>query len=52
LSRGEWSVRSETRTELRADPQDFIITAELRAWEGEELVAEKRWEERIARDHM
>ncbi|RXV58535.1 peptidase S15 [Roseovarius sp. A46] len=52
LSRGDWSVRSETRTELRADAQDFIVTAELRAWEGDDLVAEKRWEERIARDHM
>lgn len=52
LSRGDWSVRSETRTELRADTRDFIVTAELRAWDGDDLVAEKRWEKRIARDHM
>jgi len=52
LSRGDWSVRSQTRTTLRADATDFIVTAEMRAWEGETLVAEKHWEERIARDNM
>ncbi len=52
FSRGDWSVRTETRTLLRADKHDFIITAGLRAWEGEELVAEEQWEERIPRDHM
>ena len=52
LSRGDWSVRSETRTTLRADAKDFIITAQLRAWEGEELIAEKNWENRIPRDHL
>jgi catechol 2,3-dioxygenase-like lactoylglutathione lyase family enzyme len=52
LSRGDWSVRSETSTMLRGVADDFIITAELRAWEGDDLIVEKRWEERIARDHM
>jgi hypothetical protein len=52
LSRGDWSARSETSTMLRGDADDFIITAELRAWEGDDLIVEKRWEERIARDHL
>jgi predicted acyl esterase len=52
LSRGDWAVRSETSTTLRADADDFIITAELRAWDGDTLVAEKHWDERIARDNM
>ncbi|WP_372612799.1 CocE/NonD family hydrolase [Aquicoccus sp.] len=52
LRRGDWSVRSVTQTSLRGDENDFIITATLRAWEGETLVAEKQWEERIARDHL
>ncbi|MCB1357666.1 MAG: CocE/NonD family hydrolase [Maritimibacter sp.] len=52
LGREGWSVRSETRTHLRADATDFIITAELRAWEGEALVVEKQWDTRVPRDHM
>ncbi len=52
LSRGDWAVRSETSTTLRADARDFIITAALRAWEGDTLVAEKHWDARSARDHM
>ena len=52
LSRGDWSIRSETTTLLRADASDFIISAELRAWEDDSLVVEKLWEERIPRDHM
>ena len=52
LSRGDWSVRTETRTHLRADSGDFFISAELRAWEGDALVADKRWEERVPRDHL
>jgi len=52
LSRGDWSVRSETRTLLRADSNNFIITAELSAWEGDTLVLEKQWEERVLRDHL
>jgi len=52
LSRGDWSVRSETSTTLRGDAEGFIVTAELRAWEADSLIVEKRWEARIARDHM
>jgi len=52
LSRGDWSVRSETRTMLRAESDDFIITADLQAWEGDVLIAQHHWEERIPRDHM
>jgi len=52
LSRGEWSVRSETETLLRADADAFIIEARLSAFEGGTLIFEKHWSERIARDHM
>lgn len=52
LSRDAWSVRSETCTSLRTDPDNFIIEAELRAWEGDDLILERHWEERIPRDHM
>lgn len=52
LSRDNWSIRSETRTTLRADPNAFIIEAHLRAWEGDELVVEKHWEERVPHDNV
>jgi len=50
LSRGDWTIRSLTETALTADHDAFRIEARLRAWEGDQLVLEKRWDERIARD--
>lgn len=52
LSRGDWSVRSETQTTLSAGPETFIVQARLRAWEGDTLIEEAEWNERIPRDHM
>ena len=52
MSRGDWSVRSQTETTLTADRDNFVIRARLRAWEGDTLVTEQTWDERIARDHV
>jgi len=52
LERGDWSVLSKTETRLTADAADFIIEARLRAWEGDALIFEETWNERIPRDHM
>jgi hypothetical protein len=49
LKRGAWSMRSETQTELTSDAERFRIRARMRVWLGEEMVAEKEWDERIAR---
>jgi len=49
LSRGSWSMRSETHTELTADHDSFRIRASMRVWHGEDLVAEKDWDEKIGR---
>jgi len=51
LSRANWSVRSETETELSADRDAYVIRARLRAWEGDDLIKEIEWNERIARNH-
>jgi len=32
-----------------SDAEEFCLRAELRAWEGEVLVFERRWDERIPR---
>ncbi len=52
LERGDWSMLSQTETRLTADAEAFIIEARMRAWEGDTLVAEERWNERIPRDHV
>ena len=52
MRRGDWSVRIETTSELTADATHFHLKAGLRAWEGEELVTERSWDERIARDNL
>lgn len=50
--RGDWSVRTTTRTVLTCDPEYFYIHAELDAWEGERRVVSKNWDRTIARDHL
>jgi hypothetical protein len=50
LSRDEWTTRTLTETTLTADPDAFRIEARLRAWEGDQLVHDESWDERIARD--
>lgn len=50
LSRGDWNVRTETKTKLTCCPTDFRISARMRAWEGDELVEDLTWEEMIPRD--
>jgi hypothetical protein len=48
--RGDWSTRVETRCVLTATREAFRLQAGLRAFAGEECVAERSWDERIARD--
>ena len=52
LSRGEWSVRTETGHEMRADADRFYLRAWLRAFEGGQTFAEREWDESIPRDLM
>lgn len=51
-SRGEWSTRTETRTRLTADSAFFYLEASLEAFEGETLIFEREWIDKIARDCM
>jgi putative CocE/NonD family hydrolase len=52
LSRGDWKILTRTQTTLTSDKDDFIVSARLRAWEGEVLVHEQHWNERIPRNHV
>ncbi|RWB01111.1 CocE/NonD family hydrolase [Mesorhizobium sp.] len=49
LSRNGWSVRTETSAEVRSDAQSFMVNARIEAYEGEKLVFERNFEEKIPR---
>lgn len=50
FQRGDWSVRTTTRTVLTADTTHFRIHAELDAYEGEKRIYSQNWERIIPRD--
>ncbi len=50
LSWDEASVRTESRAMLRSDPERWHLEIELEVFDGDERVAERRWERTTARD--
>ncbi len=53
MERGDWSIRTEAESEMRCDAENFYIKATVRAYEGEELVNQRDWDEiAIPRDHI
>ncbi|MCA1790494.1 MAG: CocE/NonD family hydrolase [Thioalkalivibrio sp.] len=48
--RGDWRVRTVTRTVLSSTPDQFIIHAQLDAFEGERRVYSRNWDVSIPRD--
>jgi hypothetical protein len=53
MHRGDWSIRTESESEMRCDAENFYIKATVRAYEGDELINERNWDEiAIPRDHM
>jgi len=53
MNRGDWSIRTEAESEMRCDADNFYIKATVRAYEGEELVNERNWDEMtIPRDNI
>jgi hypothetical protein len=49
LSRNGWSVRTETFAEMRSDAQNFMLSARIEAYEGENLVFERDFEQTVPR---
>jgi uncharacterized protein len=49
LEREDWSIRTETHSTMRSDLTHFQITASLKAYEGDALVFERDWVDRIER---
>jgi predicted acyl esterase len=48
--RGDWRTRVETRSRMRASRDQFLIDAELDAYEGERRVFSRSWHATIPRD--
>ena len=52
LSRGEWGVTIEASSTMQADHDHFLVTTELRAFEGSRAIHAAAWSFRISRDHV
>jgi uncharacterized protein len=52
FERGDWRIRTETRTVMTSTKNKFLIRATLDAFEGEELVHRQSWDKEIPRDMM
>lgn len=50
FSRGDWSARTFTRTELTCTPTTFEVYAQLDAFEGDHRVFARNWQRNIPRD--
>ncbi|MCF6524402.1 CocE/NonD family hydrolase [Streptomyces sp. JJ36] len=50
--RGDWRVQTVTRTVLSCTRKDFVLHAELDAWEGGRRVFSKNWDHTVPRDHL
>jgi putative CocE/NonD family hydrolase len=49
LRRASWSVAVETEVRIACTKSEFLCTARLDAWEGEEQVFHRTWDERVPR---
>ncbi|CAL9436979.1 hypothetical protein SUDANB106_02192 [Streptomyces sp. enrichment culture] len=52
FSRGDWNVRTVTRTVLSCTEEEFVVDATLDGYEGERRVFSRTWNERLPRDHV
>jgi uncharacterized protein len=50
LAWDEVSVRTESRAMLRSDPDNWHLSIELEVYDGDEMIAERRWERTTPRD--
>jgi putative CocE/NonD family hydrolase len=50
FERGDWKIRTESRTHVTCTRREFVIRARLEAYEGDRRVFERDFEERVARN--
>lgn len=52
FARGDWDVSTVTRTKLTSTETDFLVHAQLDAYEGDRRVQSRNWTLTIPRDHQ
>ena len=52
MGRDDWQTSTEAKSSMTADAQAFHIKAELRTWEGDDLVFERTFQRSIPRNGM
>jgi uncharacterized protein len=52
LSREGWHIKTETRTVLTSDSENFLLRADLDAYEGDKRIHCQSWDSRIPRDFV
>ncbi|MEZ5888238.1 MAG: CocE/NonD family hydrolase [Paracoccaceae bacterium] len=52
LQRGDWQVRTEATGEMSATTDTLVTKARLTAWEGEAIVFQRDYEDRVPRVHL
>jgi len=50
MGREGWRIKVDIRTRMHSDREKFYLTGSLTAFENDVLVAEREWDETIARD--
>ena len=52
FERGDWRVSSRTHTRMTSTPSHFVVTAELEAREGDEVIHSQTWRREFARNQV
>jgi putative CocE/NonD family hydrolase len=52
FERGDWRVSSRTHTRMTSTPSHFVVTAELEAREGDEVIHSQTWRRELARNQV
>jgi hypothetical protein len=50
MSRGDWSIRTESESSFRCDAENFYISATVTAFESDQQINQRSWEKAIKRD--
>lgn len=50
LGRDDWSVRTETFARMWSDKETYYLTARIEAYEGDQLIFERDFDEQVKRD--
>jgi putative CocE/NonD family hydrolase len=50
MGRGSWQIRTRSRVALKATREEFVLQAEVDAFEGDHRIFSRNWDRRIKRD--